>query len=336
MLGDNQILKSDEPATQMISEKKPSKDPNPKEKQCRYCSSNIDCSASVCRECSRDQRWYLNYFRIDHIGLVIALIMIVIASQQLKEVRQQRIAAGQAFDRAQQAENAAIRVAENLGRVQATVENQQKSIDVIAERAKQAFAEIQAAQKLSLQTKSQVEKAEGLLRKAEASANQIQTTVDFNLLLTKARNDDRQAFDQILKIAEEKGPFWKTAYDVALQIAMEVNPFVSVRVDPEVPWETYAADLNLDQMENLLKIYPSLPSFFRPSFIGQIWLQERFSKQKRMDFLYEVIKSDTSLRALHRACVVMNIEAKINKNILLAKQYLQWYQANRSKYDGSK
>jgi DNA-binding transcriptional regulator PaaX len=56
------------------------------------------------------------------MGLIIALIMIVIAYQQLQEVRQECVASRQALDRAYQAEKAAISVAENLGEVKAKVE----------------------------------------------------------------------------------------------------------------------------------------------------------------------------------------------------------------------
>jgi hypothetical protein len=34
--------------------------------------------------------------------------------------------------------------------------------------------------------------------------------------------------------------------------------------------------------------------------------------------------------------MLMNQEAKINKNILGAREYLQWWQANRSKYGDAK
>ena len=71
---------------------------------------------------------------------------------------------------------------------------------MLAEKAKQSFAEIQAAQQLSLQARSQLEEAKGLVRKAKTSIDQLRSTVDFNLLITKARNDDREAFDRIAKL----------------------------------------------------------------------------------------------------------------------------------------
>ena len=279
------------------------------ERNCRYCTSIINHMAKVCSKCGRDQRWYLNYFRVDQVSLLIALVMMAIAYQQLHEIRRERVAASQALDHAYKAEEKAAKVTENLSEVQVRVKRQEETINSISEEAK------------------------GLVTKAENSIDQLQNTVGFNLLLTKARNDDREAFDQIVKLAEKTGPFQKTASNVAVQIAIEVNPLVSVRIDPEVPWGNYHVDPKVDQMENLLKIYPSIHPVFRPSFISQIWSQERFPKQKRLDFLYEIIKSDGSLRALDRACTIMNKEAKINKYILGAKEYLEWWHTNRPKFD---
>jgi hypothetical protein len=69
--------------------------PISEERSCRYCKSIKNPEATVCPECGRDQRWYRNYFRIDHVGLLIALVMIVIAYLQLEEGRRERVAASQ-------------------------------------------------------------------------------------------------------------------------------------------------------------------------------------------------------------------------------------------------
>jgi hypothetical protein len=319
-----------------MSEETARKNSIPDEKRCCYCTSMIHRSASVCPQCGRDQRWYLNYFRIDHIGLIIALAMIVIAYWQLQEVRQERIAANQALEKAHQAEKAASSVADNLGLVRKTVEEQQKAIGIIAERAKQAFSEIQNAQQLSSKAKSEVETARALINKAEIAVDQLRSTVDFNLILIKARNDDREAFDQLVRLAEKKGPFQVISSNAAVQIAFEVNPMVTVRIDPQMPWKEYSLDPKKDSLKKLLAAYPSIYPIFKPSYISEIWSQDRFTKQSRLDFLYEIIKSDKSLHALDRACVLMNQEAKINKNIFGAELYLQWWQANKSKYTENK
>jgi ribosomal protein L40E len=336
MLEDSQSPDSDSSLAQRSDREMIQKSRTPQEKCCRYCLSTIPQSASVCRECGRHQRWYLNYFRIDHIGLVIALAMMLIAYQQLYEAKQERIAAKDALKKAQQAEDVATTLTKHLGDVRTQVEDQQKSIGRIAEQAKQAYSEIRTAQDLSVQAKNQLQSAQGLVRKAETSVEQLRATVDFNLLLAKAKEDDREAFHRLERMTKEKGPFQETALNAVVQIAFEVNPSVTVRIDPPVHWESFSLDPKSAKMEDLLKIYPSLHPIFKPSFISQIWAQDRFPKEQRMEFLYEVIKSDRSLHALDRACMLMNKEAQINKNILGAREYMKWWEDNRSKYKGAK
>jgi ribosomal protein L40E len=117
MLEDSQSPDSDSSLAQRSDREMIQKSRTPQEKCCRYCLSTIPQSASVCRECGRHQRWYLNYFRIDHIGLVIALAMMLIAYQQLYEAKQERIAAKDALKKAQQAEDVATTLTKHLGDV---------------------------------------------------------------------------------------------------------------------------------------------------------------------------------------------------------------------------
>ena len=74
------------------------------DKVCRYCSEPIKASAKVCHHCSRHQNRFWQHFRIEQVGLLVSIVMIVIAFSQLHEARQERIAANNALKKAQQAE----------------------------------------------------------------------------------------------------------------------------------------------------------------------------------------------------------------------------------------
>jgi hypothetical protein len=80
--------------------------------------------------------------------------------------------------------------------------------------------------------------------------------------------------------------------------------------------------------------YEIVHPIHKPDFLHKFWEQDRFSKWQRLQFIYEVIRDDNSLRALHAACVIMNLEAKISKNILGDKQYLEWWERNKEHYKG--
>jgi hypothetical protein len=83
------------------------------QKLCRYCAQPIVQTATVCHHCSRHQHRFWQHFRIEQIGLLISFIMVVIASSQLKEAQEQRVAAADALARAKQAEHTAVSAAES-------------------------------------------------------------------------------------------------------------------------------------------------------------------------------------------------------------------------------
>jgi ribosomal protein L40E len=304
---------------------------------CRYCASSMPVEASVCIHCGRNKRWYLNHLQIDHIGLLIALIMIILTYQQLGEVRKERIASTQALERARGAEETASTVSKNLENVQLNVNQQQLAITFIETKAKQALKEINAINDLSTQAISHAENAEQLVSKAQKSIDDLTRLMDFNLLVIKATNDDRHAFDQLRKI-----PYDDPFHEMALKTVFTITD------DPRLSWQIrqdasmqYNFDWDKESWDFLRSMYPhpimdAYQNRYKPNILSRIWAQKRFPIKKRIDFLYDVIKTDGSIAALNRACMLMNEEAHINKNIMGAKSYLEWYEANKSKYDVAK
>jgi hypothetical protein len=80
------------------------------------------------------------------------------------------------------------------------VNQQQLTITHIETKAKQALKEINAINDLSTQAISHAENAEQLVSKSQKSIDDLTRLMDFNLLILKATNDDRHAFDQLRKI----------------------------------------------------------------------------------------------------------------------------------------
>ena len=76
----------------------------PASRTCRYCCGEIPPAAKVCRHCSRHQHPFWQHFRVDQIGILVSVIMIIIVFGQLREARSERIAAAEALERAQAAE----------------------------------------------------------------------------------------------------------------------------------------------------------------------------------------------------------------------------------------
>jgi hypothetical protein len=326
------LIENDEKPPFNVSDQKVASHPSKvAKKRCRSCKSSIPIDAPVCRFCGRHQRWYLNY--LQHAGLLITLGMMAIAYQQLGEARKIRSTESQTLERARGAEKNVIAVSKDVLAIKTEVEQHQESIRVTEGKAKQALSEIQAIQKISGQAKTQAETATKLLVRAETSVKELRTMADFNLLVLKATNDDREAFDRLRKIGPSERPLYQLAHQTVQEIAYDIKLSWNIISEPSLQ---YAFDWSKTDYDFLLKMYHTVPPLYRSGFVSKLWSQQHFSKQKRLDFLYQVIKTDTSIKALNRACMFMNQEAQINRNILAADEYLRWYEANRTKYSEPK
>ena len=62
----------------------------------------------VCYHCGNYQNRFWQHFRIEHVGLLASVIMVFIALSQLKEAREERIAADEALTKASDAMAAAL------------------------------------------------------------------------------------------------------------------------------------------------------------------------------------------------------------------------------------
>lgn len=81
---------------------------NDGQKECRYCRQSIRRDAKVCYHCGSHQNRFWQHFRIEHVGLLASIIMVFIALSQLKEAREERIAADKALTSARKAMTTAL------------------------------------------------------------------------------------------------------------------------------------------------------------------------------------------------------------------------------------
>ena len=58
---------------------------------CKYCQQSINEKAKVCRHCGKDQRWWINI--IQFAASSIAIVMVLIAVEQLVELKKKRVEA---------------------------------------------------------------------------------------------------------------------------------------------------------------------------------------------------------------------------------------------------
>ena len=215
------------------------------EKSCRYCKSSIPIQASVCHYCGRHQIRFFNYFRIDHIGLIITAGLLILAYSQFNEARKERAEATEALKRAYHAEE-------------------------------------------------MVSKLEKSVKQADDALSNIQSITDFGFLLAKASNNDRSAFDRLVEITQESGPFQDLADRAIARIILTPQNLPKNR-----PLENKLKEFGYTE---LVKFYHEFPSN-NASVLVAVDKSTRLTDEERFDFLVAMIDKDESLVVVERACL---------------------------------
>ncbi len=329
MSDNNQPAEDKSAASEYASHGYPSVSHKREKKRCCYCAASMPAEASVCRHCGRHQRRYLNYLRIDHVGLLIALIMMIIAYQQLGEARKERLAASQALERARGAERTATEVSENLGKVKVRVEQQTESINVIEGKARQVLTEIQAVQNLSKQAQSQAETAGALVTKVQAALGELRMAVDFYLVSLAAMSDDRQAFDQLWLWGNDNTyPFRGKAVQVFNKVVYEHMRPIWVTGWVTVPWpkDVDPSKLTLD---GLTSFYYASDDIIRLGVMEFILKRTDIPKKQRLQFLVDVMKKEKSLKAMELAGLLFREESGQRIKPLYYWEFIKWWDKHK-------
>lgn len=299
---------------------------------CKCCRQPIDQDAAVCHHCSRHQNWIVR--NLANAGFLIAVIMMFIAYQQLSEAKKQRIAASDALSKASKAENTANAAATDITGIQTRVKTQEASISEVASSAIEAKQKLALVQELLNKTQMDVKMATGAVGQAEIDLKRVREASEFGMLLVRASNDDRKAFDMLRTYAVSPGhPLRKLSSETIELIIDKMYPPVRLlQPDREIAWDQFGVDPSRLTSKAFYNFYKSSSVYWRPSLLAYFWKSDHYSKFEKLELTYEVIKTDDSLNVLDGACRFMNAEAKINKNILDATEYLRWWEGKRSNY----
>ena len=162
------------------------------------------------------------------------------------------------------------------------------------------------------------------------AVKQVNDLSAFTLKITQAKNDDRFAFEEILKIGNDDHHAYQS---IAQQAVAEIFGAVSQaeaggpKADILYPWgkESYK-DI---PFEKFIEIYVQASSLYRPGLLMNLWNHPKFTEPQKLGFLMEVIKSDRSLRALARACQLADQKAHLNRPFTAYAAYLEWWAQNR-------
>lgn len=115
-------------------------------KKCKYCNMLMPRHARVCAHCRRDQRWYFNYFLrgeiILFIFILVSLALVYFSYDNLRQSKEERNKAGEAFQRAQSAEDIVKKAQQELEKLKLSGEEGKKEAEKIGSLVKEAEGKI--------------------------------------------------------------------------------------------------------------------------------------------------------------------------------------------------
>lgn len=203
--------------------------------------------------------------------------------------------------------------AEEITRIRNEVETQKNEINMVIRDANSAREKL-----------GTVDETVQIATKKLKELNNIN---DFSFMLLKAHNDDRNALHSLEEFSQISGPLQELANNAIYEIISQPSKRSSIRLD----WKTLKVSPEESSLHDFIISFRNA-GIAKNQILTTIWQQERFSKYDRLEFIYTVIKNDSSIRTATLACEYMNTEAKINKTILAYKDYLAWWEKNRHLY----
>ncbi len=171
---------------------------------------------------------------------------------------------------------------------------------------------------------------ESLLREARGRADAANQEIQFFVLVQRALNDDRSAFDELVTIADNST---HSFHGLALQAIpiIVANLIPNVVFHPQDPQksETDLAEIELTDFQDA---YRSTARIYRVSLLVALWINKKIVERDKLDFSVAVIRDDDSLRAVEAARQIIEEKAKINTDVRGAAKYIEWWERNRERY----
>lgn len=177
------------------------------------------------------------------------------------------------------------------------VEDQSATIDLIAKEATSAESATQEAERQIEVTKEKMKEFDSALQDAKSTLRKVQDNASLVELITEAQNDNRDAFDDLKRIAEDKSnPFSQRAasarrsifISVASELVLSSPPSWRLGVDP--------SKLTLEQLQSDYQQGIDMNQPTKLSLVSYIWSRDDFSIDSRREFAVQVASHDRSLK----------------------------------------
>lgn len=161
----------------------------------------------------------------------------------------------------------------------------------------------------------------------KTSLDQLNEVRSFVLTVERAFRDDRKSFEELLLAARSRNhPFQSTAKKMVQEIFDEITQ------EPSVVNAAQTADLGrgIHSLDDFKQQYSTASASLHSVLLQVLAGHPGISQKEKIDFFIQVIRSDRSLRAVHRAIKLVDADAKLGKPFTAYEYYLDWWAQNKA------
>lgn len=167
--------------------------------------------------------------------------------------------------------------------------------------------------------------------KASSSLSELETMSEFMMAVLAAENDDRKAFDKLEKWSNDESHRFRAEAKRAWSSILDAHSSILVIVPGDVPWKE-GVDPSKVTLSDLKDSYETAPDWLKPSLLKYIWERKDVSKVDRLDFMMNVMKTDSSLKAVEQAGRYFTDGAGQRIKPLAVTHLSQWWQDHRQEF----
>ncbi len=227
------------------------------------------------------------------------------------------------------AANQATADANVVAELKTRVEGQSATVDLVAKEAaeaKQLVTDLSLKNSKAEEKLSQLDKA---INDGNLAVKELQIYILFNRVVLAAKNDSRQAYDQL----------WAWHADSSYPLQKDATQTIQTLVDQHDPQMTISnTSISVNDSKNPLKLslsdlrtaMLSAPPNIRRCVVEFVWKKRTDkSKKDRLEFLVEVIRSDESLLVVEYAGRYFEEGTGDKFKPLAIEQHLEWWEKNK-------
>jgi len=225
------------------------------------------------------------------------------------------------------AKQAEVDVAQ-IQEIREKVEAQGYAINLVAKEASIANERIQDIASKGDEARKLIDALSEAQSEAKKSQKQLESISNFMMTYIRAQNDDRKAYDDLFRMAQEKNGEWSSFAARAYATILDAHSQAFYSSGFKIPWKE-GVDPSKLSIDEIIQIYKTTPVYLKPGILEYISSRPDIPKKSKMEIYINVIKNDMSLTAVEYAGRQFTSLANLQIKPLATDYLIDWWVKNK-------